>query len=318
MFSTELDFWIRRLTSPAPTDRSRIEAAVDRMYARSDRSRPWTQIWARSPVEALPIASHLGPTVGWGGAAIAIRHRIERQAERAVDEATWAALRRGLGEPLRLRIARLEAELRMPWENRTFASFGRHDADWIAMVRWVRNHRGVPIGDLDPFLDLLDVGWWWPFPTCVLLTELPVRMSVDEEGRLHGRLEYSDGIESWHWHGVEVSARVGRGEFSVTDIPKEPNVEVRRAMIERFGPDRYLRLSGARRIHQDRFGELWRSDLRDDEPLVMVKVVNSTPEPDGTRREYFLRVPPQTRTARAAVAWTFGVPESDYLPSRET
>ena len=33
--------------------------------------------------------------------------------------------------------------------------------------------------------------------------------------------------------------------------------------------------------------------------------MNSTPEPDGTRRTYFLRVPPQMRTAREAVAWTF-------------
>jgi hypothetical protein len=35
-------------------------------------------------------------------------------------------------------------------------------------------------------------------------------------------------------------------------------------------------------------------------------VVNSTPEQDGTYRRYLLRVPPTTRTAREAVAWTFG------------
>ena len=50
----------------------------------------------------------------------------------------------------------------------------------------------------------------------------------------------------------------------------------------------------------------------------MVEVVNSTPEPDGSRRTYFLRVPPTTRTATAAVAWTFGMRESEYAPARET
>ena len=58
--------------------------------------------------------------------------------------------------------------------------------------------------------------------------------------------------------------------------------------------------------------------LPDDEPVVMVEVVNSTAEPDGTFRTYWLRVPPSTRTAREGVAWTFGVAEEEYRPERET
>ncbi len=50
----------------------------------------------------------------------------------------------------------------------------------------------------------------------------------------------------------------------------------------------------------------------------MVKVVNSTPEPDGSRREYFLRVPPTVRTAREAVAWTFGLAADAYRPVNES
>jgi hypothetical protein len=50
----------------------------------------------------------------------------------------------------------------------------------------------------------------------------------------------------------------------------------------------------------------------------MVEVINATPEPDGSRRTYFLAVPPTVRTAREAVAWTFGLDELDYEPSRET
>ena len=50
----------------------------------------------------------------------------------------------------------------------------------------------------------------------------------------------------------------------------------------------------------------------------MVEVVNSTPEPDGTRKTYFLRVPPTTRTAREAVAWTFGLRADAYRPAVET
>jgi hypothetical protein len=50
----------------------------------------------------------------------------------------------------------------------------------------------------------------------------------------------------------------------------------------------------------------------------MVEVLNSTPEPDGTRRTYWLRVPPSTRTAKEGVAWTFGLQAEAYAPVRET
>jgi len=50
----------------------------------------------------------------------------------------------------------------------------------------------------------------------------------------------------------------------------------------------------------------------------MVEVVNSTAEPDGTFRRYWLRVPPWVRTARQGVAWTFDLSASEYSPLVET
>lgn len=97
-----------------------------------------------------------------------------------------------------------------------------------------------------------------------------------------------------------------------------PAVAERRVMIERFGADRYLQVSDAKLLNEDDYGKLWRVEIEDDEPLVMVEVLNSTPEPDGSVRTYHLRVPPETRTARAGVAWTFNVPEELYVPAVET
>jgi len=56
----------------------------------------------------------------------------------------------------------------------------------------------------------------------------------------------------------------------------------------------------------------------DDEDLVIVEVTNTTPEPDGTARTYWLRVPPDMRTARQAVAWTFELDEGEYAPTVQT
>ena len=76
--------------------------------------------------------------------------------------------------------------------------------------------------------------------------------------------------------------------------------------------------SGAALVHQDERGKLWRKKRAEDADLVMVEVTNSTPEPDGSVRSYLLRVPPNMRTASAAVAWTFGLRSREYRPSVET
>ena len=76
--------------------------------------------------------------------------------------------------------------------------------------------------------------------------------------------------------------------------------------------------SGAVPVHEDEAGKLWRIELSGDEPVVMVEVVNSTPEPDGTFSVYWLRVPPGTQTAKAGVAWTFGLDEATYEPAVQT
>lgn len=106
--------------------------------------------------------------------------------------------------------------------------------------------------------------------------------------------------------------------FQLREIETETNIEVRRLMIDLYGLGRYLSEIGARLVHKDEYGELYRRLQLDDEDLVVVKVINSTPEPDGTFKEYFLRVPPSTIRARQGVAWSFGLDETDYKPAIET
>lgn len=89
-------------------------------------------------------------------------------------------------------------------------------------------------------------------------------------------------------------------------------------MLERFGTGRFVSEAGAEVI--DHCGDqiLYRREMQNDEPLVMVKVINSTAEPDGTFKEYFLRVPPTVFTVRDAIAWTFGIRGDAYAPDVET
>jgi hypothetical protein len=93
------------------------------------------------------------------------------------------------------------------------------------------------------------------------------------------------------------------------------NQELRRVTLERLGWERFLQTANAELRAQDDYGKLWATKVRiDGEHVHLVEVVNATSEPDGTYRRYFLRVPPHTRTARAAVAWTFGFDSAtDYI-----
>ena len=43
-----------------------------------------------------------------------------------------------------------------------------------------------------------------------------------------------------------------------------------------------------------------------------IEVMNGTAEADGSRKRYFLRVPSAMRTAREAVAWTYGLTADQY------
>jgi hypothetical protein len=49
-----------------------------------------------------------------------------------------------------------------------------------------------------------------------------------------------------------------------------------------------------------------------------VKVKNSTAEPDGTFKDYFIRVPPITKTPQEGIAWTFGLDGKTYAPEIQT
>lgn len=183
-----------------------------------------------------------------------------------------------------------------------------------------------------PFLNLLE-NWmqlvrngfmYLMFENFVLVCNYPEYMHLDEETRLHGPLgpavEFADGGKTYAWHGTIVPADLidNQGKATPWLIGLQPNIELRRIMIDIYGIERFLKDSGAKKLQKDKFGTLYRKDLWRDEPLVYVQVINSSPEPDGTFRKYFLRVPPETKTAKEGVAWSFGLSESAYGPDAET
>ncbi|MFR9793435.1 DUF6745 domain-containing protein [Streptomyces sp. MB22_4] len=200
------------------------------------------------------------------------------------------------------------------------AVLGQQDAAWLAAFDGQEG--GEALAGIAAVARA--AGWWWPYEKTAVVCERPVELHLDEAGRLDRgdgpALAFPDDFALYAWRGMPVPAEFldELTELTPRRIREEENAELRRVMLEHYGYDRYLEESGAEPMQRDETGVLWRLELEGDEPQVMVEVVNSTPEPDGTHRPYWLRVPPRTRTAREGVAWTFGLEEAEYAPMRQT
>ena len=123
--------------------------------------------------------------------------------------------------------------------------------------------------------------------------------------------KWRDGSALYCHNGVRVPAYVIESPQTITveDIEQETNAEVRRVKITKYGQEKFILDSKSDVVHTDDFGTLYKKSMSNDEPMMMVKVVNSTPEPDGSFKDYFIRVDPNAygglQTARAAVASTW-------------
>jgi hypothetical protein len=181
------------------------------------------------------------------------------------------------------------------------------------------------------FLDLTEsCGFFWTLDDVCFASERPITLNLDDRGRLHSpigqSIGYSSGWGFWHWHGVAVSQDViERPErITVRDIKDQGNAEVRRVMIERYGIAKYLKDAGARVVHELpedhpvkglRTARLLSIGVPGDESIVMVDLLNSTPEPDGTTKRYQLRIDPNaydglaSRDCHAAAASTWRLPD---------
>jgi hypothetical protein len=175
-----------------------------------------------------------------------------------------------------------------------------------------------------PLISAYEAGLWlfWVLEDNVLAVARPALKTF--EGQLHcadgPAVAWAGGARYFFLRGVRVPEKVilTPDQLTGAEIVAERNLEVQRVMLERFGHDRLILELCATAAHADEYGVLYRIRLSRRQTLTLVHVTNATPEPDGTRRRYFLRVPPDVRTAHEAVAWTFGLRPEEYRPARES
>ena len=184
-------------------------------------------------------------------------------------------------------------------------------------------------------------------PDFCMISDRPETLLVDDRNRPHCDTgpfcRWRDGTALYSVHGVRVPAWLIErpGDLTAAKIDAETNAEVRRIMLDRFGAARWLAESGAKVVDEApadhpllglRTARLLRRDVQDDEPILLVDLLNSTPEPDGSTKRYQIRVSPNeyggesSKNVLAAVASTWRLPDGslafrtwrDYAPQVET
>lgn len=342
--------WSRISLNTEPVDRAAAEAAVAELYRLGGFEAPGRFVWCASPLEAARLIVS-GEIEGVERLGDSLREELRNgpwQRARAQllgqlgQASAWAQVWRETCGPIAPIATRLVEHITaavgdaaVDQDERTllilaltFADHGQHEASWLPLFEAHRSACDSALTDA-PLLHALarvaeQAHWWWPFAGAAILCERPTEVHVDEQGRPHNgdgpAVGYADGFALYRWRGVTIGPDFAEQLASVTAdaIRLERNAELRRIMLEHYGAERYVVDSGAEPIQQDEAGRLWRVFMPGDEPISMVEVVNSTAEPDGTFRTYWLRVPPTMRTAKAAVAWTFGLTEEEYQPQVQT
>lgn len=171
-----------------------------------------------------------------------------------------------------------------------------------------------------------------------MVSDRPVELHVDSANRPHCDTgpftRWSDGSAYYAIHGVYVPAYVVEHPECITvdKIHAERNGEIRRIMTDRYGLSRYVRDAKFDVVDADidPLGQTWRL-LRNGQ-IMVIELVNSTVDADGTRRVYHKSVHPELRpllpngqlgapqklTALNAVASTYGMRGEEYVLEVET
>jgi hypothetical protein len=313
------------------------------------RSQVWSQVGSqvgsqvRSQVESQ-VRSQVDSQV-WSQVGSQVGSQVESQVGSQVDSQVWSQV----GSQVWLQVrSQVESQVWSRWNQSRYQNL---NAGWHAYVTFFRDICGWENETLAAYAndEILSqhASWTWWAPEVGAISDKPSVMHRDEQGRLHSTteaaLQYRDGWAIHAVHGVRVPADIieDRASITVARIEGESNAEIRRVMIDLYDPKRYLKDSGATVVQECpenhclvglRSARLLRKEVSGDEAIIMVDLLNSTPEPDGTTKRYLLRVDPNayngeaSRDCLAAVAstWrnadeslTFERP-SDYQPVFES
>jgi hypothetical protein len=187
---------------------------------------------------------------------------------------------------------------------------------WIARLNWFKDE--YPFGPIQKFTN--EEGRLHRDDGPAYIT--PTRITWYKDGRKHGMDADKYGSLFYYYENIRVPPHYITNPESLTlqEVLAHVNTEVRFVGMKIVGMDKVMNDKKTKIIHRDeeKGQVLFQIKGIFQDPVCYVKVVNSTQEPDGTFKDYYLCVPPDVKTCKQAVAWTFRLEEQEYQPEQET
>ena len=226
-------------------------------------------------------------SAAWSAAARSAAWSAARSA--AESAAAWSAARSAAWSAARSAAwsAARSAARSAAW---SAAGSAAGSAAWSAA--WLNCNRKDAIkcgGIWLPFLKASEAGLWLYWVTekeivCVLSPSLNI-----VNNKLHNSngpaVSWPNGENYYFWKGFQCKEEYFTKPITIKIIDSEPNAEIRRCLVEKYGLANYIKDSKIKIFHKDDFGELYIKKQREDEDIYIVKVINSTPEGHWTGAE---------------------------------
>lgn len=337
---------IARAISTERCDRQKAEEALRKIYEFLGMIMPKEVVWVDSPHQMHMLG--LENDLEWQlwrllndqmhQSSIQIEeklyYKIYKQIWEQLGEKLFERLIDNFGDIIRAEVGDFDDKEvpRRPWEE-----FGAkiHDQLWCEIDNWAAQYEiwiCFAAKFLDDrvdknFMDLPELVYELgehiflvlPCEDKIIFCDRPTRIYHNENKRLHSldsipAIEFADGWRVYAWDGVRVDKKI------VTVPPKREDLmvdkfEIRRILWERWGRNYCIQQLDLEHVSSDGWGELWQCDTGSSELTKFVKVMNTTPEPDGHFKDYWLRVPSDITTAKSGIAWTFGLESGEHVPS---
>ena len=187
---------------------------------------------------------------------------------------------------------------------------------WMARINWFKQE--YPFGPIQQFTN--EEGRLHKDDGPAYIT--PTRITWYRDGRKHGIDADKHGSLFYYYENIRVPPHFVTKPESITlqEVLAHPNTEVRFVGMKIVGMDKVMNDKDTKIVHRDEEKNQVLFQIKGifTDPVSYVKVVNSTQEPDGTYKDYYLCVPPDMKTCKQAVAWTFRLSAKEYEPSQET
>lgn len=206
---------------------------------------------------------------------------------------------------------------------------GIQDLGLLLHYKELNKHLHFESKAFDCLQAIVEFGIWgtFAFENYLAIVEPPIEIHYDLQLVQHNEdgptVTWADGYKNYFWNGVDVNQRLIEQAYTIDYeyITTETNAERRRAIQEKLSSRTFANLLGLVKLDenvdlQNNKQALYRTKEFDSiaqDYLYFAQVVCPS-----SFREYFLCVPPHTKTVSDAVAWTFGKNSTNYKPSIET